>query len=156
MGKQMQQQRFHHRRWQQSLWQPLPVLLLVVALGFMLVSGGIAQTLDLSSAPVVLDGRPLFEVASTSQVNANERADTVSQELEEVVETNEELVVTTEIRNKVPVLLVNDRYLMTVTQNDVELNNGDSPSTLADTWAEQIDQELQSAQAERSETVLQR
>ena len=156
MGKQMQQQRFHHRRWQQSLWQPLPVLLLVVALGFMLVSGGIAQTLDLSSAPVVLDGRPLFEVASTSQVNANERADTVSQELEEVVETNVELVDTTEIRYRVPDLLVNDRYLMTVTQNDVELNNGDSPSTLADTWAEQIDQELQSAQAERSETVLQR
>ena len=156
MGKQRQQKRIYTWHWPILFWPPLRVLLLVTVLMLVVISGSLAQTLSLDSAPIVLDGRPLFEVASTSQVDADERAEAIVQELEEAVDTNEDLVVTTETRNKVPVILVNDSYLMTVTQNDADLNNVDSPQELTTTWAEQIDQELQVAQAERSEAVLQR
>ncbi|NEQ48010.1 MAG: mechanosensitive ion channel [Leptolyngbya sp. SIOISBB] len=156
MDKQRQQKMGQNWRWSKSFWRPFQVVLLAITLGLILTGASLAQPLGLNSAPVVLDGRPLFEVAATSQVNADERAETISQELEEVAETNDEPVVTTEVRNKAPVILVNNRYLMTVTQEDAELNNADSPRALANTWTEQIAQELQVAQAERSEAVLQR
>ncbi len=132
-------------------------LLLVMVLGSYLIGDVIAQPLVLEGAPVVLDGRPLFEVASTNQTNADERAETISEQLEDLLEENDgDMTVSTEIRNKAPVILVDGRYLMTVTQNDADLNDVDSPSALADEWAIQLDEEIDTAQAERSGEVFQR
>jgi small-conductance mechanosensitive channel len=109
----------------------------------------------MNRAPVVLDGRPLFEVAATSQINADERAEAISQELEEQVIENEDLLVTTEIRNKAPVILVDDRYLMTVTQEDAAINGVEAPRSQASQWAEILNEELAAAQLERRQEVLQ-
>jgi small-conductance mechanosensitive channel len=100
-----------------------------------------------------LDGRPLFEVAQTNQVNADERAETISNELEEQVLDNEAPDVTWELRNNAPVILVNDRYLMTVTQEDAT-RQGNSPREQAREWTALLNRELEIAQQERSQEVL--
>ncbi|MGD1860354.1 MAG: mechanosensitive ion channel family protein [Leptolyngbyaceae cyanobacterium] len=134
----------------------LTVCLLAISCWFLFTIASLAQLATLDDAPVVLDGRPLLEVASTNQVNADERAEAISQELENLANGNQELYVTTEIRNKAPVLLVNGRYLMTVTQEDARLNRANSPRSLADDWANQLNEDLATALRERSDAVLQR
>jgi potassium efflux system protein len=157
MGKSRRSHRQPWRRLVKSpIWWRLWALVLALVLGSSVIGGVMAQPLVLNSAPVVLDGRPLFDVAATNQINADERADTISRELEDLIEEDEGLNVSTETRNKAPVILVDERYLMTVTQNDADLNDVNSPDELATTWAVQLDQELETAQAERSNAVLQR
>lgn len=136
-------------------WRSLQAGGWLVVLWLVLVSGAIAQPLALNNAPVVLDGRPLFNIAATDQIDADERAEAISQELEEQVDENEDLLVTTEIRNNVPVLLVNGRYLMTVTQADAQVNNASSTQAQAQAWLEDLNQELAVAQEERSRAILQ-
>jgi len=156
MGERRQRQgrRPRLRRLQQG-WRSLTVILLMMVLWLGLVSGITAQPLVLNSAPVVLDGRPLFNIASTNQINADERAEAISQELEEQIVANEDLLVTAEMRNSAPVILVNDRYLMTVTQEDAQINNADSPRSQAQEWVGELNQELARAQRERTNAVLQ-
>lgn len=144
-----------YRRWRQRLERSLKPILLTLLTWLVLVGAVWAQPLVLNSAPIVLDGRPLFQIASTRQINADERAETISQELEEQVVENEDLLVTTEIRNQAPVILVNGRYLMTVTQDDADVNNADAPRSLADEWTSQLNEELDRAQQERSQAVRQ-
>lgn len=156
MGEQRKfQSVVNHLRRQKWLGRSLKPFLLAVATCLALVSGVLAQPLVLNSAPVVLDGRPLFEVASSSQIDADERAEIISQDLEEVAAENEDLLVTTEDRNQAPVILVNGNYLMTVTQADAELNNEESAQALADQWTTQLNEELETAQLERSQAVMQ-
>ena len=133
-----------------SLWG----VVLLGTLWLSLISPILAQVPTLSGTPLVLDGRPLFEVAATNQVTADERAEVIHNGLEALVLKNESLVVTTRIRNKAPVILVNGRHLMTVTQNDAALHNSDTPRALAEQWAERLDEELRVAQRERSQEVL--
>lgn len=137
--------------WRQR-WLKRVILLVFVWVAAMGVA--IAQSPTIESEPVVLDGRPLFSVASTDQINADERADSISQELEGLVETSDGLTVTTETRNNAPVILVNDRYLMTVTQQDARLNDATSPQSQAQQWAALLNQDLRLAQEERSRTAL--
>ncbi|MEM6518634.1 MAG: mechanosensitive ion channel domain-containing protein [Cyanobacteria bacterium P01_C01_bin.70] len=140
----------------QLLGLSLTAFLLAISCWLLFTLSSFAQLDPLNNAPVVLDGRPLLEVASTNQVNADERAETISRELEELADANEDLYVTTDIRNKAWVLLVNDRYLMTITQEDARLHRADSPRSLADDWANQLNEDLATALQERSDAVLQR
>ncbi|NER79714.1 MAG: mechanosensitive ion channel [Leptolyngbya sp. SIO1D8] len=113
-----------------------------------------AQLLSFETAPVVIDGRPLFEIAQTNQINAEERAEAISQELGERVASDTEIFVTSEIRNKAPVILVNGRYLMTVTQNDATAGGAVTARAQASAWAKLLNRELEIAQQERSKEVL--
>lgn len=140
-------------QWQQRR-RSLQGIVVVVVFWLSLISPIAAQFANLDSAPVVVDGRPLFEVAATDQITADERAASISSELDELVAENDDLVVRTEIRNDAPVILVNDRYLMTVTQKDAVINGEDEPRSQAEQWNELLSQELESAQRERSREVL--
>ncbi|MDB9526740.1 mechanosensitive ion channel [Oscillatoria sp. CS-180] len=141
------------KHWQQKL-RSLKGLLLVIAFWLLLTSPSASQFPALNEAPVVLDGRPVFEVARTNQVNADERAETISTSLKEFLASNDELIATTDIRNKAPVILVNGRYLMTVTQDDAALNNADSPRSQAAVWTQVLNEALDVAQQERSRGFL--
>ena len=140
----------HWRRWGRSLNR----LMVIVMVWLAIVLPSTAQFPSLDTAPIVLDGRPLFEIASTNQIEAGERAEAISAALEEQVTSNDELTVTLEIRNKASVIVVNDRYLMTVTQEDARLNSAPSPRSQAQQWTEVLNRELATAQEERSHSVL--
>jgi len=144
------QKRSHgHQRSRSLAW-----LLGLVGLLLSIAFASYAQFSSVERAPVVLDGRTLFEVAEINQVTAEERAESISQELEERANSDERLDVRTAIRNKAPVILVNDRYLMTVTQGDAAIVGADDPRDQAVAWANLIQEELRVAQDERSREVL--
>jgi potassium efflux system protein len=148
LGGGLQSLRSPRRLWQ---W-----LCLIVLFWGSLLSPVAAQLTVSDQAPVVLDGRPLFEVAATNQINADERAQQISDELEKQIASGDTLSVSTEIRNKAPVIVINGNYLMTVTQKDAALEGLDSPRLQAQEWANLLNQEFAVAQRERSHEVLQK
>lgn len=115
-----------------------------------------AQLQPIDKASIIIDGRTLFEIAETEQINADERADSINRELKERVTTEEDLLVATAVRNNAPVILVNDRYLMTVTQADANINGAEDPQGQALVWTNLLNRELETAQQERSQEVQSR
>lgn len=117
---------------------------------------GYAQIQPIDRASITIDGLTLFEITETEQINADERAASINRELEERVTTEEDLLVVTAIRNNAPVILVNDRYLMTVTQADANLNGAENPQEQALVWTNLLNRQLEIAQQERSQEVQSR
>lgn len=118
-------------------------LLLVLTLW---LPSAIAQTP--SQAAIVLDGQSLFEISNSGQYSAQERANLITQQLKEAVQSPDQANVRVEQRNQSPILLLNDRYLLTVTQQDAI--PGSTPGEQATIWANQIQEAVQQAQTERS------
>lgn len=143
---------FSFHRYKRLLWK---CLLSVVTL-LILAYPAYGQFLSPEKGTVVIDGRSLFEIASTDQIDAEERAENISQELEEQIARDQNILVTWETRNNVPVILVNGRYLMTVTQGDAALSGAEGTQTLATTWSNLIRDTLEESQFERSQVVLRR
>jgi len=131
-----------------------------------LLTPALAQvTQKLELAPVILDGRQIFQVSSSGQFTAQERANLISFQLREAVASPEPLQVKVEERNQLPTILLASasnkdletnstspdifgRYLLTVTQLDAPA--GLSPGEQAGTWAAQIQQAVNQAQKQRS------
>ncbi|MDB9514434.1 mechanosensitive ion channel [Kamptonema animale CS-326] len=116
-------------------------------------------------APVILDGRPIFQVSSSGQFTAKERANLINSQLKDAVSSSEPVQVKVEERNLLPTILlvsvsnkdlkanssppdISGRYLLTVTQLDAPA--GSSPGEQAGTWAAQIQQAVNEAQQQRS------
>ncbi|WP_019487216.1 MULTISPECIES: mechanosensitive ion channel family protein [Kamptonema] len=116
-------------------------------------------------APVILDGRQIFQVSSSGQFTAKERANLINSQLKDAVSSSEPVQVKVEERNLLPTILLvsvsnkdlkanssppdtSARYLLTVTQLDAPA--GSSPGEQAGTWAAQIQQAVNEAQQQRS------
>lgn len=116
-------------------------------------------------APVILDGRQIFQVSSSGQFTAKERANLINSQLRDAVSSSEPVEVKVEQRNLLPTILLvsvsnkdlkanssppdtSGRYLLTVTQLDAPA--GSSPGEQAGTWAAQIQQAVNEAQQQRS------
>lgn len=125
------------------------ILILILAFLLWANQSSYAQS-PLDASHVVLDGRPIFRVASIEGHDADKRAEIFSRQLETKASSGDEISVTLQIRNKSPVILLNDQYLMTVTPEDAQLNNnGISPRRQAEIWIKIISQEIEYAQQER-------
>ncbi|MBG1245168.1 mechanosensitive ion channel family protein [Nostoc sp. NZL] len=110
-----------------------------------------AQTL--TKAPVILDGQKLFQISDSGQYSAQDRANLINLQLKNVIQTSESIQVKIEKRNQLPTILLNDRYLLTVTEQDsVPGSTVDEQATM---WAQQLEEELQQAHLERTRTYLQ-
>ncbi|HEY9630282.1 MAG TPA: mechanosensitive ion channel domain-containing protein [Coleofasciculaceae cyanobacterium] len=110
------------------------------------LSSAIAQSS--SQATIALDGRSLFQISDSGQYSAEDRASLVTLQLEEATQSSNSISVRVEQRNQMPTLLLNDRYLLTVTERDAIL--GSTPDEQAALWAQKIQQAVRQAQAERS------
>ncbi|MEB3177927.1 MAG: mechanosensitive ion channel domain-containing protein [Nostocaceae cyanobacterium] len=125
----------------------------IIALFFVLslyVSTAIAQ--PPTQSPVVVDGQPLFEVSAFGQYSAQERANLINLQIKEVIQASEPMLVRLEERNDSPAIMLNGRYLLTVTNQDTL--PGNTPEEQAKRWVEELQTALQQAQAERSTTYL--
>jgi potassium-dependent mechanosensitive channel len=116
------------------------------------LSPAIAQSPD--QATVALDGRSLFQVSASGQYSAEERANLITLQLNQVVQSSDPVTVEVEQRNQSPTLLLNNRYLLTVTEQDAI--PGSTPDEQADIWAQQLQDAVQQAKAERSPAYSQR
>ncbi len=99
-------------------------------------------------ASVVLDGRQIFQISSYEPLSAKSRANFISRQLEEAVKSEESPDIRVELRNYSPIILIDDRYLFTVTQKDAFGER--TPQEQAEIWAEEIRQAVEVAQKERS------
>lgn len=140
---------FRSRRFPLSKYLSAVVLALTLVLGLWLTPA-IAQTP--AKAPVVLDGQQLFKISSSGQYSAQERATPINLQLKEVVRASLPIQVRIEQRNQLPTILLNDRYLLTVTEQDAV--PGSTPNEQATIWVQQIQEGLEQAKTERTTTYL--
>jgi moderate conductance mechanosensitive channel len=110
---------------------------------------------------VNLDGNQLFTIATpvTTDTNNNpiaRRVETIENNLKQIVSSQiDRLEVTTQIDESsgLPIISVNDRYLMTVTTLDAQIH-GSNPERLANEYASIVKTSLQTAKRERQPEFL--
>ncbi|MBE9185715.1 mechanosensitive ion channel [Microcoleus sp. LEGE 07076] len=124
------------------------ILGIITAVALSLVLQAVPVQAARTATSVVVDGRPVFSVSDADSLTGTERADLVNLRLKQIEQSQETIQVTTEVRNQYPTILVNGKYLLTVTQSDLQENR--TPAEQANFWAQQLRQALQQAQNERS------
>ena len=129
----------------------IPKLILVIILGFSLLLTPVLAQAN-SKEAIAIDGRKLFEVVGYDLFPAEVRAEWINYQLKAVVKSEEKPQVTIETRNNSPIIIVNDRYLLTVTKNDTPSNI--SRQEQAEIWADKITKAVEQAQKERTESFL--
>lgn len=95
-------------------------------------------------ADVMVRGRPIFQIGSLSDLTARERAQIINRRLASLLaqsETVGEVTVKPDEPRNIATLQLNDRVLMTVTQQDAQ-DFGLSVEALAERWANQLDRAL--------------
>ncbi|MEQ9001159.1 MAG: mechanosensitive ion channel [Coleofasciculus sp. B1-GNL1-01] len=106
-----------------------------------------------STAPIMLDGRKIFEVTPSEQYSAQERAEYVNQVLQELVETAETPIsVELTSKEKIPVIEIDGKHLVSVTSDDTP--EGRSPQEQAEFWRKKLQTVIQKAQYERTPIYL--
>ncbi|QHG20171.1 mechanosensitive ion channel family protein [Nostoc sp. ATCC 53789] len=107
---------------------------------------------------IYLDGRRLFQIAA-SKANFPERSEDIQKKLETIsqnyIQSPAKTAVKVQVRkvNDLPVIYVNDQYLMTITSEDAGLRQVDM-LTSANQVAESLQQDLQQAKQERQTQFL--
>jgi potassium-dependent mechanosensitive channel len=125
--------------------------ILILMIWGLWLSPAIAQSS--SQTTVALDGEPLFQISDSGQYSAQERVNLINLQLKAAVQSSNPLSVRVEQRNRLPTLLLNDRYLLTVTEQDAI--PGSTPNEQAAFWAQQIQDAIQKSRTERSPAYLQ-
>ena len=94
-------------------------------------------------ADILVRGRPVFQVGSLADIDANQRAAIINRRIASLLSRSESLetVKVQPQNNKVATLQLNQRVLMTVTQQDSE-DYGLTVQALAEDWASRLDQSL--------------
>ncbi len=96
-------------------------------------------------ADVLVRGRPIFQIGSLSSVNASDRADIINRRIAGILaqpDPPEQVVVKTDNPRKIATLQINNRVIMTVTQQDAD-DFGVEIEELAQTWATRLEKALQ-------------
>ncbi|MFN6466279.1 MAG: mechanosensitive ion channel family protein [Nostoc sp. DedVER02] len=107
---------------------------------------------------IYLDGRRLFQIAA-SRSNFPERSEDIQKKLEKIAQNYFQAPAKTPVKvdirevNQLPVIYVNDQYLMTVTSEDAGLREVDI-STSANQVKESLQEDLQQAKQERQTQSL--
>ena len=107
---------------------------------------------------IYLDGRRLFQIAA-SKANFPERSEDIQKKLQKIsqsyIKSPTKTEVNVEVRkvNDLPVIYVNDQYLMTITSEDAGLREVDI-STSANQIKESLQEDLQQAKQERQTQSL--
>lgn len=112
------------------------------------------------TAPIRLDGRRLFQVASP-RANLQQRVDDIQQRLQIISQNyfqsdSDALEVEVRTENNLPVIYVNNQLLSTVTDLDAQVQQAEDPFNLAQRLAQSLEQNLRRAKQERQPESLQR
>jgi len=99
-------------------------------------------------ADVVVDGRPIFQVETSGDYSAQQRAENANTLLATLSKSSQRTRVKVVEHNHQPILLANEQYLMTVTAPDTTV--GMTPAEQAQAWATQVERSLHSSKLERS------
>lgn len=117
-----------------------------------LAVGGTVE--ERAASMIELDGRKLFRIWPSSNLSAEQRSEAINQQLAEAAEGEGELNLELRRANNLPVLVLNDRTLLTVTERDVP--EGLEAMEQAEAWRRQLERALARARAERRPDHLRR
>ncbi|MEX1317329.1 MAG: mechanosensitive ion channel domain-containing protein [Synechococcaceae cyanobacterium] len=135
-----------------------PVLVVLCALALALAPAWNAARADTeasrSPAPIVLDGRTLFRIWPSSNLSAEQRSEAINTQLAETAAGEGELDLELRRSNNLPVVVLNGRTLLTVTERDVP--EGMEAMEQAAAWRQQLEQALRRARLERRPDHLRR
>ena len=95
-------------------------------------------------ADILVRGQPIFQVGSLAQISARQRAAIINRRLASLLTQSEQIgqvTVQLDESRKIATLRVNNRVIMTVTQQDSQ-DFGLTVDSLADKWANQLNQAL--------------
>lgn len=124
---------------------------LIILLLFSLISIPVSAQSTQKEA-IVVDGREIFQVEGYDSFPAKSRADWTNAQIQDVIKSEEEPQIKIEQRNQSPTIILNDRYLLTVTEKDTLPNL--TPQQQANIWGERIRKSVIEAQSERSESYI--
>ncbi len=132
-------------------------MVLMISLGFMpsLAQEEVFPTPEPqnNTAVVQLDGQILFEVRSLATFPAQFRANQANEEIQTALSTLEQPQVDVIEREGLPVINLNGRYLLTVTE--VDTSQGRTPQQQAQEWASTLRDRFSQAIRERTPAYLQ-
>jgi potassium efflux system protein len=101
------------------------------------------------TAPIILEGKNLFNVSESGQYTAEQRANEVNSHLDKILDENQSpILVEIDNSQEVPVIRINDRYLISVTYNDVPLGKSLTGQALA--WKNTLEIAIRKAEYERT------
>ncbi len=123
------------------------IIVVMMTVGWFFTSEMPVQAQSIPTAVITLDGRQLFEVTEAGQFSAENRAGDANLILREAVRSTNPAKVEIVESNQLPVIRVNDRHLLTVTQQDVP--TGRTKREQAEIWAQRITEAIQEGQEER-------
>lgn len=142
----------YHRFQIRRRWHSLAIAAILL-LGLWLCPASAQVNPLLPKESIVLDGEKLFELSDSEEFPAAERADWIEGELRTFAESPVEIDVRIEERNGLPTILINDRYLLTVTEQDASLEKR-TPTQQALLWEKIIQKALVRAHQERDGEFL--
>ncbi|WP_242072234.1 mechanosensitive ion channel family protein [Nostoc sp. FACHB-110] len=124
------------------------VAVLIMSVGWLVNTEMLVQSQSRPTADITVDGRHLFELSQAGQFSAESRAADANLILKQAVRSPENFKVEIVETNQLPVILVNNRHLLTVTQEDTF--TGRTKQEQAQIWAQRIREAVEQGQAERS------
>ncbi|WP_272819090.1 hypothetical protein [Scytonema hofmannii] len=130
----------------------ISIMVLTIALVCFSTSHMLVQAQERPTSILTLDGRRLFEVSETEQFSAENRATEANVILRQAVRSSEPVKVEIVESNQLPVIRVNSRHLLTVTQEDTP--TGRSKQEQAQIWVQQISEAISQGQEERRLSYL--
>ncbi|NEP00158.1 MAG: mechanosensitive ion channel [Symploca sp. SIO2E9] len=100
----------------------------------------------------MIDGTVVLQVANSGEFTAEQRADFINSALEKKVQSGQLIQVEVAQQDGQITLRANDRYLLTVTKGDVELDFGRQEQ--AEIWRQELQESLDKARIERTPTYI--
>ncbi len=134
---------FHHFRKAAIIF----VLIVSVIIGWLVTTEMLVQAQSKPTDIITVDGRQLFEVTEAGQFSAQTRAADANLVLREAVRSDAPVKVEIVESNQLPVILVNSRHLLTVTQEDTP--TGRTKQEQAKIWVQRITEAVEQGQEER-------
>ncbi|MUG92445.1 mechanosensitive ion channel [Scytonema sp. UIC 10036] len=130
----------------------ISTIVLAVVLAWFPRSEMLVQAQGRPTSVLTLDGRRLFEVSETKEFSAENRANEANVILRQAVRSSEPVKMEIVESNQLPVIRVNGRHLLTVTQEDTP--TGRSKQEQAQIWVQQISEAVSQGQEERRLSYL--
>ncbi len=106
------------------------------------------STVAKTKAAITIDAQEIFQVSDTNELNAEQRAQIINSELQIALDSSKPPEIEIKQHNRLPVIYLNERYLLTVTPNDV--TKGNTVDNQASIWATRLEKTLKQAQLARN------
>ncbi|MDJ0573618.1 MAG: mechanosensitive ion channel [Xenococcaceae cyanobacterium MO_234.B1] len=105
------------------------------------------STLAETKAAITIDGQEIFQVSGTTQLTAEERAQIINSELQIAIHSSKPPEIEIKQRNQLPVIYLNERYLLTIIPDDV--TGGNTLEKQGNIWGQKLEQRIKQAQLAR-------